>query len=86
MSPCTQDTDSPQLKFVFKWGQGFDKGDLAAIAECMHKDFRHKLYPASLGKPEQTKEEFLADYGRVVGLTADSKVSYLSYYSELCRG
>jgi len=67
--------DSPQVKLMHEWSQGFEKKDLALIAKCLHKDYRHTYYPRSLGKPEATREQWLEHLTGVVKLWTDHEVS-----------
>jgi len=78
-----ENSDSPQVKLMLEWAQGFERKDLALIAKCLHKDHRHTFYPRSLGKPEVARDQWLEHITSVVNLWTDHKVSYISYYSSL---
>ena len=82
-----QSSDSPQVKLIHEWAQGFQKRDLDVIANTLHKDHRYLGYPKSLGKKEETKEEWLARFGGLVSpWRADGPgVSYVSYSSDPLR-
>jgi hypothetical protein len=68
-------SDSPQLKLMHSFIEGFKNRDLDQIAKLLHKDHRRITYPRSLGKPEQTKEEYLQHSAELVKLWVDSDVS-----------
>ena len=51
--------DSPQIKLVNEWNQGFRELNLDIIKKYLHKDFRRFVYPRSIGQAEQNKEEWL---------------------------
>jgi hypothetical protein len=73
-----ENLDSPQAKLFSDCRRGFRTRDLELIASTIHKDFRYFAYPKSLGKPEQTKEEWLNRWAGLISLwTADLEVSYL---------
>jgi len=78
-------TDSAQVKFIYEWGQGFEKRDLDLIAKHLHKDYRHTHYPRSLGQPEQNKEQWLAQFKSILGLMTESEVSYIKHDSNPLR-
>lgn len=61
-------SDSPQAKLVNEWGQGFEKRDIGLIAKVLHKDYRHITYPRSLGRPEQTREEWLQHIAGIINI------------------
>jgi hypothetical protein len=79
--------DSPQVKLVREMGRGFRTRDLDLLAKSFHKDFRYVPYPKSLGKPEQTREEYFKQYAEIFSLWAtDPEVSYFCRSSDpLCR-
>jgi hypothetical protein len=81
----SESTESPQVKLMHEWGQGFKKRDLDLIAKSLHKDYRHTTYPRSLDKPEQTREEWLQQFAGVIGLWIDLEVSYISCSSNSLR-
>ena len=70
-------TDSPQVKLMHGWGQGFKKRDLDLIAKYLHKDYRHTTYPRSLDKPEQTREEWLQQFAGIISLWTELVASYI---------
>ena len=72
-----QATDSPQIKLMYEWADGFRKKDLDVIARHLHKDHRRITRPQSLGIPEQTKEEYIQQMTEVIKVWADRcEVSY----------
>ena len=50
---------SPQIKLIHEFDRGFLEKDVKIIGKPLHKDFRHIVYPRSLGVPAETKEEWL---------------------------
>ena len=81
--PDWENSDSPQVKLMLEWGQGLENKDLALIAKCLHKDYRHTYYPRSLGKPDATREQWLEHITSVISLWTDHKVNCMSWYSNL---
>jgi hypothetical protein len=78
-----ENSDSPQLKLFQECGRGFKTRDLDLIAKTLHKDFRYAPYPKSLGKPEETREEWLEHRARMFSLwAADLEVGYIGYSSD----
>jgi len=72
-------SDSAQVKLVTEWGKGFQKKDLAILEKPLHKDFRHVTYPRSLGRPEQNKEEWLAQLAKIIPLWIETKASHFNH-------
>ena len=67
---------SPQLELVRSYLLGIEKGDMKAVGRTACKDYRRITYPRSVGRPEQTKEEYLQHTGEVASLWAeDCKVN-----------
>jgi hypothetical protein len=79
-------SNSPQVKLMLEWGEGFKAKDLDRIAKPLHKDHRYITYPRSLNKPEQTREEWLAHIGGIVNLWTDNEVDISRYSDPLRRG
>jgi hypothetical protein len=75
-------SDSAQVKLVHEWGRGFQARDLDLIEKALHKDYRYALYPKSLGKPEETREEWLARFAGVLSLWAadQEEVNHTGYF------
>jgi hypothetical protein len=61
-------SDSPQVKFFLECSRGYQKKDLDVIAKSLHKDCRYVAYPRSLGRPDQTKEEWLEQWAGILSL------------------
>ena len=79
----SESSDSPQIKLYRECCQAFLARDPDLIAKATHKDYRYVPYPQSLGHPEKTKEEWLEQWGEIIGLlTADSEVNYISCSSD----
>ena len=83
--PDWENSDSPQVKLMREWDQGFEKRDLALIAKSLHKDYRHTYYPRSLGKPELTREQWLGYIAGVISLWTDREVSCIRRCLDLLR-
>jgi len=66
---------SPQLELVRSFILGIEKGDMDEVGKTMHKDHRRFTYPRSLGKPVQTKEEYLQHAGAVISRLKDHKLT-----------
>jgi hypothetical protein len=78
-----ESSDSPQVNLFLECSRGFQKNDLGAMAKSLHKDCRYIAYPRSLGKPDQTKEEWLEQWAAVVSLwTGELEVSYIAVVSQ----
>lgn len=69
-SPRT--TDSPQVKLVRSFIEGFKRGDVDHLAEHLHEDHRRITYPGSIGKPVQTREEWLQHTADFIAICTDS--------------
>ena len=82
----SESSDSPQIKLYRECCQAFLARDPDLIAKATHKDYRYVAYPRSLGKPEQTKEEWLGQYAGIINLwTSDSEVSHVGFCLDLLR-
>ena len=73
-----KDYDSPQVKLTLEWRQAFDKKDPELIAKSLHKDYRRTTHPRSLGKPEQTREEWLEQITGFLNALAELEVGHIS--------
>lgn len=51
--------ESPQVRFIHDWNQGFHTGNVDLLAKHLHEDFRYVATPPSLNKPEQNREEWI---------------------------
>ena len=77
------DLESPQIKLFHECGQGFKTRDPDLIAKTLHKDYRYVTYPRSLGRQDQTKDEWLKHWADIISLwTADLEVSYVGCSSD----
>ena len=73
-----ESSDSLQTKLFLDCSQAMQTKDLNVIAKYLHKDFHNVSYPRSLGKPEQTKEEWLEEWAGILSLwTGEPDVSYI---------
>ena len=78
-----ESSDSPQVKLFLECARGFETRDLDLIANTTHKDCCYVIYPRSLGRQEQAKEEWLAHWAGIMSLwTADLDVSYVGCSSD----
>jgi hypothetical protein len=64
-------TESPQVKVVRTFIEGFRKRDVDLIASQLHKDLRRIYHPRSLGMPEQNREEYVAKLTEFISIWAD---------------
>jgi hypothetical protein len=79
-----QTTDSPQVRFIHDFVEGYKKRDMSYIAKHVHKDFRRIAYPKSLGMPEKTGEEWIRGIEENMSLLADDdEASYTNIQSML---
>jgi hypothetical protein len=81
-----ESSDSPEMKVLQQCSRGFKTKDLDLVAKALHKDFRYVAYPRSLGKPEETKEEWLERWAGIVSLwTGELEVSCVGCSSDPFR-
>ena len=67
---------SSQLELVRSYIQGVERRDMTQVGKTMHKDCLRFTHPRSVGKPVQTKDEYLQHIGEVLDLlTEDWEVS-----------
>lgn len=78
-----ENPETPELKLLAEWNRGFKERNLDLLAEPLHKDFLRHTYPRSLGKPVQTKEEWLENFGKVINFSTEFEVSYAGCRLEL---
>jgi len=56
-----------------------EKRNVDHFHKYLHKDFRHNMYPRSIGVQEQTKEEWIKSFGEFTSLWAeDGKMTFHS--------
>jgi hypothetical protein len=68
----------PQLELVRSYLKAFENGDIGRIGKSLHKDYHRAIYPRSIGRPVQAKEEYIKHLEEVVSRWNDgSKVSYV---------
>ena len=77
----SQTTDSPQVKLILDWAEGFKKADKDLIAKHLHKDHRRIIYPRSLNRPEVTREEWLSRAGEILKHWTDIDVGHTRFSS-----
>ena len=77
-----QTTESPQVKLMREVGRALAKRDLGPFAKHTHKDCRRVHYPRSLGRPDQTGEEWIQAWADIFSLwTGDGEVRCANFYS-----
>ena len=82
----SESSDSPQAKLFYECRQGFKTRDLDRAGKVLHKDFHYVSYPRSLGKPDQTKEEWLGQWAAILGLwVGDPEVGHIGSFSTFLR-
>ena len=80
-------SDSPQLKFTLGLLQSLQRKELEPLAKVLPNDYRQIFHPRSLGKPEQTREEYLEYVAGFLKLWNEFEVSHVDcYWVLLCRG
>jgi hypothetical protein len=57
--------DSPQIKLLIYWNQGWKEKNVEHIGKCMDKDFQRIVYPRSIGAPALDKEACLKEFAGV---------------------
>ena len=80
-----EDSESPQVKLMHEWGQGFVKMDVNLVAKHLHDDYRHIRYPQSLGMLDQNKDEYLQHMAKVMSIWTENEVSYQSLSKFISR-
>lgn len=70
-----QTTDSPQLQLAHSLIDSFRRRDVDHLATLLHKDHRRIYRPRSLGKPEETKEQWLKHVAEATSEWTDCQVS-----------
>lgn len=71
----TETTGSPRAQFFAFFLEEYKYKDINRVAQYLHKDHRRITYPKSIGKPDQTKEEYIKHTGEVMNYWADVKAS-----------
>lgn len=84
-SSTMSSTDSPQAKLMSKWHEGFQTMNAETLKETLHDNFTYATFPRSLQAPEQTKEQWCEQIGKIIGMWTSMEVSLLSLlWSDLC--
>lgn len=78
--PVLESTDSPQLKLVHSLIDVFQTRDVDHLATLLHKDHRRIYHPRSLGKPEETREEWLKNVAEFISLWTSCRVGDTGFY------
>jgi hypothetical protein len=81
--PADTDLNSPQIKLINDWNEGFIQMNVDIVGKYLHKDFRRSVYPRSIGQPDQSKEEWLKELSVILGLATEFDVGHTPYYSDL---
>ena len=71
-----ENSETPQVKLMHGWGQGFVERDVNVIAKHLHKDYSHIRYPLSLGFPEENRERYLEHMREIIGLWTSNEVRH----------
>ena len=66
---------SPQLELVRSFLLGIENKDVDLIEKTLHKDHLRITHPRSIGKPVQTKEEYVKNIGELFNLWTEMKAS-----------
>src|SRR5258706_11275258 len=82
--PADTDLNSPQIKLISEWNEGFLQLNVDTLAKHVHKDFRRVVYPRSIGHPEQNKEEWIQEITGVIGFTTGFDVGENPCHSNSC--
>jgi len=72
--PAGVNLDSPQIKLWIESHHAFHQMKVDSFANLLHKDFRYVLLPRSLGQPEKTKDEALAQLRGLLGHVTEIEV------------
>lgn len=70
----TASEESPQIKAIMAWAQGFIESDLEKIEAALHPDYIHDTFPRSLKIPQQNKEQWVENYGKIKDILKNFKV------------
>jgi len=82
MSIIPKTTDSPQLQLVHSLIDSFRRRDVDHLATLLHKDHRRIYRPRSLGKPEETKEQWLKNVAEATSQWTDCQPTVHSLIAE----
>lgn len=74
---------SDQTRKRMESGDAGDECGQSREPSTLHKDFRRYTLPRSLGRPAQTKDDWLKESKGVLGVSIDFDVGHTSCYSSL---
>jgi hypothetical protein len=57
--PQDLNRNSLQMKLILNWIQAVEEKSVDNLEKCLHKDFRHMIYPQHIGEPAESKESYL---------------------------
>ena len=80
--PADANLNSPQIKLLVDWNQGFQQLNADILAKYLHKDFRCLVYPGTVGEREQNKELWVQGLTLIFGFSNEIDVGYTSCYSK----
>ena len=81
--PADINLNSPQIKFINEWNEGWATLNVDLLVKPLHKDFRRVVYPRSLGHPEQNKEDWIKEITGVLSFATEFDVRYAPLLLEL---
>jgi len=87
MSDLLNYSNSPQMKVVVDFEQGWYNKDVDLLTKHLHKDFRHVIHPGSLGKQPVNAEQWVKDIQGLFSTPAEfGKVSSHQLLLKPCPG
>ena len=79
--PADANLNSPQIKLINEWNEGFSALNVDLLVKPLHKDFRRVVYPKSIGNSEQNKDEWIQELTVMFGFATEIDVRYAPCYS-----
>ncbi len=79
--PADVNLNSPQIKLISDWNEGYNQLNVEILEELMHKDFRYLVYPQTIGELETSKEVWIEAVAKLFGYLIEVDVGYTSCYS-----
>ena len=67
-------TTTPQLKAVKRWIDAYASLDIQKIDSLFSRNFKHQTLPKSLGRDEETREDYIVRLGRVLPMFTSFRV------------
>ena len=67
-------TTTPQLKAVKRWIDAYASFDIQKIDSLFSRNFKHQTLPKSLGRAEETREDYIARLGGVLPMFTSFRV------------